>query len=179
MLVLAARQLRLSTAIATRQWPYVSPPARAETFDTARLDGQDIIYVCAHGLSGADFLCGDNGTIMLTGGQIEAARMPGAVVWLGGCYGFGPLSDAFLAAGAAAVVCDRDVNWAGPLWPTGSNRLGQLFLAELYRGRTVGVALDMAMNVYAARYHGPRDAELLATMTLVGDPLARLLRVTV
>lgn len=174
MIVLVARQLLLSTAIATRQWPKASPPLTVDTFDVGWLGNQDIIFVTAHGLPGGSVLYGDDGLPMLTADMIRSVRMPGAIVWLGGCYGLGPLSDAFLAAGAACVVADADVNWAGAWWPSGSNKLGQLFLGYLYRALPAGEALAAAKRDYRARYRGPRDLELLASVDLVGDPGARL-----
>jgi len=174
MIVLAARQFWLSTALATRAWPKASPPLTADAFDPNLLGGQDIIYICAHGMAGGNILWGDNFTPMLSDNQIREARLAGALVWLGGCWGLGSISDAFLAAGAAAVVADQDVNWAGPLWPTGSNRLGQLWLAGVRRGRTAKGALDEAIETYAARHRGPRDDELLASVRLVGDEDARV-----
>lgn len=174
MIVLAARQVRLSTAIATRSWPKVSPPLTVDTFDPAWLGSQAIIFVCAHGLPGHDVLYGDDSIPMLSAAQIRSVRMDGAIVYLAGCYGQGPISDAFLAAGAACVVADADVNWSGPLWPSGSNKLGQLFLGYLYRALPAGAALAAAKRDYGARYRGPRDFELLETVSLIGDPNARL-----
>jgi hypothetical protein len=142
-------------------------------FDVRWLNHQPLVYICAHGLEGGDTLYGDDGIPMLTADQIRGARMPGSIVYLAGCFGIGELSSAFLAAGAAAVVGDRDVNWSGPIWPTGSNRLGQLLLGLLPR-HPVGEALDLAKTYYLAEASGPRDHELVDSVTLVGNEAARL-----
>jgi hypothetical protein len=99
MLVLAARQLRLATAVATLRWPRVSPPLVDVAFDVRWLNHQPLVYICAHGLEGGDTLYGDDGIPMLTADQIRGARMPGSIVYLAGCFGIGELSSAFLAAG--------------------------------------------------------------------------------
>lgn len=173
MLVLAARRLRFATAIATRSWPKVSPPLDADAFDVAWLNGQDLVYICAHGMPDGDTLYGDGGqgdlVPMLRAETIRQARMPGAIVYLAGCYGQGPIADAFFAAGAACVVADRDVNWSGPLWPTGCNELGRLFLSYLRRGFSASAAFRAARQDYGGRQAGPRALELLDTVELLGD----------
>lgn len=132
--------------------------------------GAKLVYLCLHSLPEQPYLYGDRMQTAITAEQIEQADLRGAIVYLAVCYGLGPISSSFLRAGAAAVVADPNVNWAGTLYPAGANRLGMLLLRGLREGLPVGVALASAKRQYRPRT--PADRDLVETATLVGDPTA-------
>lgn len=188
MYVLAARSQMLPVWLATGQLPLTSPPVTASSFDG--LSG-DLVYVCLHGVAGQPYWYGDDMVTAVTAKQVRASDLSGATVYLAGCFGRGPMSDALLAAGAAYVVGDSDAAWAGRLWPTGSNALGKYFLHWHRRGWPAVGSLEQAKLMYrryhidkptllerlARRYFGVTEAmhhELLASVQLLGDPGARL-----
>lgn len=171
---LAARRWLVSTWIASGARPIAAPPLTMATFDPAVLDGADLLYVCAHGLPDQGYWYGSTWETMVSASQIELCRLSGAVVYLAGCFGQGPMTDALLAAGAAAVVGDADSTWAGYVLPTGSNALGRRFVRELRAGAPVKAALDAAKVWYWDRNRTARDVALLATVGLTGDAGARV-----
>jgi len=173
-LVLAARSFSIATWIATGVRPRTSPPLTMATFDPHEMDGSALVYVCTHGLPGQPYLYGDGLETMCSAEQVRQARLDGAICYLAGCHGVGPMSDAFVAAGAACVVADRDSNWSGLFWPAGSNLLGRSFVRRLRRGEPAGEALAAALFDYERRHTAPRDVELVGSMVLVGDGSARL-----
>lgn len=171
---LAARRWYVSTWIASGARPIAAPPLAMSTFAPALISGAALLYVCLHGLPGQPFWYGSDWGTVASAEQVRAARLDGAVVYLAGCYGQGPMTEALLAAGAAAVVGDADSTWAGYVLPTGSNALGRRFVRALRGGLPAGAALDRARAEYAATGADPRAPGLLETVGLVGSPMARL-----
>lgn len=164
VLALSAREFRMGTALAAGAWPVAFPPGRADTFDPRLLEGRELIYVCLHGLANQPYLYGDRFETALSTDQVRTASLGGAVVYMAGCYGDGPVAEAFLSAGASCVVGDRDLTWAGAWWPMGSNRLGRLFVRELRRGGSPLAAYRRARATFAATSTDPRDAAILDTV---------------
>lgn len=171
---LAARQFAISTWIAAGVRPRTGPPITVDSFRPHDMDGAALVYVCAHGLPNQPHWYGDRMTTLASAAQVRLAKLGGAICYLAGCFGIGPMSDALLDAGAACVVADRDANWSGMFWPRGSNELGRLFVQELRRGSSAGEALDEVRRRYGERHTSPRDIELLDTVELVGDWTARM-----
>jgi len=176
MYVAAARSLALSTLWATRRLPVLSPPLTAERFRPADLEGHRLAYLVLHGLPEQPYLYGDQYVTAITAEQIRAARLDGQIVYLAACFGLGPVSSAFLAAGAAAVMADEDANYAGLLRPQGANALGGRVVRYLRQGETAGDSLYYASQDYIAAGSGydPRRLALVQSMRCVGDRDARL-----
>lgn len=171
ILALAAREFRWGTALAAGAWPRAFPPGRVDTFDPAVLEGHDLIYVCLHGLRGQPYLYGDRFETAISADQIRAARLGGAVVYMAGCFGDGPVADAFLDAGALAVVGDRDTTWAGTHWPLGSNRLGRLFVRSMRLGMSPYNAFSYARDAFRATSRDARDQAILGTVAFRTEPV--------
>ncbi len=170
---LAARQFAISTWIAAGVRPRTGPPITVDAFRPHDMDGAALVYICCHGLPNQPYWYGDRFSTLASAAQVRLAKLDGAIAYLAGCYGIGPMSDALLEAGAACVVADRDANWSGLFLPRGSNELGRMFVAALRGGATAARALDVSRRGYGARHREARDAELLATMELVGDGAAK------
>jgi len=168
---IAAKSFRVSTWLAVYQRVYTSPPITFDDFDPSVLEGHSLIYLCLHGLSGQDYLYGDEYATALSGDQIRSANLGGAIVYNAGCWGIGPISDALLAAGASTVIADSDANWAGWNWrgPTGANAFGKFFLRGLHKGWSTGGAFQYAYDSYSEQARSSYDAELLRTMCILGD----------
>jgi hypothetical protein len=173
VVALCARSYWISTLLASGQRPIASPPAGLAAVSPALLS-RGLIYLCVHGQEGDPYLYGDNGQPVLSEQLVRSARLPGSLVYMAGCWGAPLWVDAFLAAGAAAVVADRNVAWAGLYVPMGSQLLGLLWRRRLQSGATAWDAFCAAMETYGRWCRGPRDQELLATVDLYGDPEARL-----
>jgi len=172
VVAVSARSFAVGTWLATGVRPVACPPVTEDSFPVARLRAE-VAYICLHGGDGDPYLRGDDGVPVLSAGALTAAvGLPGTLVYMAGCWGAPQWSDAFLAAGARAVVADRNVAWAGKFWPSGSHALGRAWLRELRRGEAAGPALDAAMVGYAGRRE--RDVEMLASVALFGDPMARV-----
>lgn len=171
---LAARRWYVSTWIASGARPIAAPPLTMSSFAPSVISGAALLYVCLHGLPGQPYWYGSDWATVVSAEQIRGARLDGAIVYLAGCYGQGPMTDALLAAGAAAVVGDEDSTWAGYVLPTGSNALGRRFVRHLKAGLSAGAALDRARAEYAATGGDPRAPGLLATVGLAGDAGATL-----
>jgi hypothetical protein len=134
------------------------------------LERAQVLYLCVHGREGDPFLYGDRDVPVLTLDLVGATDLTGALVYMAGCWGAGQWSDAFLAAGAAAVVADSNEAWAGKFLPVGSQALGRLWLKHLRLGYCAGRALQMAKYGYAQGHDTGRDLEMLGTVALYGDP---------
>lgn len=171
---LAARQFAVSTWIAAGVRPRTGPPLTVDSFRPHDMDGAALVYVCAHGLPNQPYWYGDRFSTLASAAQVRLAKLDGAIAYLAGCYGIGPMSDALLDAGAACVVADRDVNWSGYWLPRGSNAFGRYFVQGLRRGLAAGAAFEEARRRYGERYTAARDVDLLGTVELVGDGLATL-----
>lgn len=107
-----------------------SPPC--EDAPAIWLQGYDAIYIDLHGEPGEPYLYGDDGAKALSLHTVRKAELDGPVIFLTTCYlpqtGF---IEAFLDAGARAVIGGAGANWGGRIWPHGAQLLGRHFL-ELY-----------------------------------------------
>ena len=141
--------------------PLTCPPLDAATFPYARLAEADLVYIALHGSPGARMLYGDANNPALDARRIETVKR-GAVVILEGCYGLETFfPQAFLMAGASAVLASRDATW-DRRWRLGpAGRAGLAMLRALRAGKTAGDALT------AARQFGD-------TWAVRGDMLAAL-----
>lgn len=173
MYVACALSLAWSTALATRRLPVTAPPLTPERFRPADLERQALAYLVLHSLPGQPYLYGDGYRTAITADQIRAARLDGQIVYLAACYGLGPVAAAFLDAGAAAVIADRDSNYAGLLWPVGANRMGRLLVRYLRQRLPAEDALYHAKRDFASGTD-ERGRSLIASLALVGDGTARL-----
>lgn len=167
MIALAARPWTISTALAAGVWPRILPPQLVHASD---MQGHSLIYVCLHSVADQPYLYGGDWSTALTADDIAQANLGGAIVYLAGCFGIGPIAVAFIDAGAAAVVGDRDSTWAGFIRPTGSNEVGRLFVRGLRRGWTVGQSYDSALARFrAAHLNSARHEALADTVVLIGN----------
>ena len=127
---------RIWESVATGGLLIASPPCAEPSIPPTWLEGHNAIYIDLHGEPSDVFLMGDTATGPMTRAlslhTVRRAELGGAVVFLTSCYlpqtGF---IDAFLQAGASAVIGGSGQNWGGRLWPQGAQRLGLYFL-ELY-----------------------------------------------
>lgn len=166
VLALAAREFQIGTALAAGVWPVAFPLRRAGAFDARILEGRDLIYVCLHGLRNQPYLYGDSYETAISADQIRSVDLGGAVVYMAGCFGDGPVADAFLEAGASAIVGDSDTTWAGTWLPLGSNRLGRLFVRRMKAGDSAHDAFVRARQVFDLTSTDPRDDAILGTVTI-------------
>lgn len=126
----------------------------------------NLIYLCLHGYEGDGMMYGGDGDLPCLAAEAIPDLPLRPVVYMAGCFGEGLMSAAFLDRGASAVVADRNVNWSGRFWPTGSNRLGQLFVDAMgYGGGNAAEALAEAKLRYAGKT--PRDVALLESVSLI------------
>jgi len=119
-------------SVATGGMLITSPPCAEPYAPPIWFRGHDAIYIDLHGEEGDKHLYGDDGTKALSLHTVRKAKLGDAVVFMTTCYlpetGF---IQAFLDAGAVAVIGGPGKNWGGRLWPQGAQRLAQYFL-ELY-----------------------------------------------
>jgi hypothetical protein len=129
--------------------PLVCPPVTAETLDLALLEGNDLIYLNLHSLSGVGALLGsvDGPPVALRADQLEGLDLGGAVVFAESCYlgdAKHPMRRALLDAGARAVVAGAGKNWGSEsAAPKGADVLG----LWLRRGLQAGMGLDLAFRL--------------------------------
>lgn len=166
VLALSAREFQIGTAFAAGVWPVAFPLRGGRAFDVRLLEGRALIYVCLHGLRNQPYLYGDRFETAISADQIRTARIDGAVVYMAGCFGDGPVADAFLEAGASAIVGDSDTTWAGTWLPLGSNRLGRLFVRGMRRGGNVDDAYRFARERFGATSTDLGDRAILDTVTI-------------
>lgn len=166
VLALAAREFQIGTAFAAGVWPVAFPLRGGGAFDVRMLEGRDLIYVCLHGLRNQPYLYGDRFETAISSEQIRTANLGGAVVYMAGCFGDGPVADAFLEAGASAIVGDSDTTWAGTWLPLGSNRLGRLFVRGMRSGGDADYAYRFARERFGETSTDVRDRAILDTVTI-------------
>lgn len=171
---MAARQWWLSTWIASGVRPLAAPPLRMADFRPEMISGADLLYVCLHGLQGQPYWYGGDWSTAVSADQLREARLDGAVCYLAGCWGAGPMAMALLDAGARAVVGDRDSTWAGYVVPAGSNAFGRVFVAALRAGETVGAAMRTARSRFLETDDSPRARALADSVVVLGESRARL-----
>lgn len=149
LIAYAAKAWRISTWLTTGVWPITSPPLTADRLEPQQLQA-DVIYIRLHGLKGQPFMYGDPGfATALSAPQIAAMRLTGSLVFLEGCYG-NEFAEAFLKAGARAVVGNQNPTW-GRRWFLGpANIVGRAWLRQLRKGATVRRALQAAVRAVKA-----------------------------
>jgi len=163
--VYCARSWIISTLLATGTIPITSPPLTAETINLKDLKA-DIIYIRLHGLEGQPYLYGSpRWETSISGKQVESAPeiFSGSIVYLEGCYGT-TMADAFLNAGARAVVGDKDVSWGRKYRLGPSSKIGKYWLKQIKQGASVRDALAVSL---AKVKHLPY--ELYDGMFVVGE----------
>lgn len=139
-----ARSWWLSTWRTTGTRPLTSPPLTADSLDLNSLRAP-LVYLRLHGIPGAPYLFGDDRMPALAIEQVRALDLEGGIVFLEGCWG-GRIADAFLQAGAVAVVGAEASTW-GRRWLLGpSSLVGREWLRTLNGGATVQEALNVAVN---------------------------------
>jgi len=171
VVAVAARSFALGTSLASGVRPMTCPPLD-DTSLPAALWEADVAYVTLHGGDGDPYLRGDGDIPALSIITLGGVELPGTLVYMAGCWGAPQWSDAFLAAGARAVVADRNTAWAGRWLPLGSHAIGREWLRSLRDGERAGEALDLARLNYAATHTGVRDREMLDSVALYGDRYA-------
>lgn len=163
--VYCARSWRISTFLTTGKIPMTAPPLTAETIDLQNLKA-DIVYIRLHGLEGQPHLYGGpNWITALSAEQVENAPgiFSGSIVYLEGCHGT-TMANAFLNAGARAVVGDRNTSWGKRFGLGPSSKIGKHWLKQIKQGATVCGALAMSL---AKVKHLPY--ELYDGMFVVGE----------
>lgn len=163
----AARRWAVSTGLAARSVPVLAPPLRAAGFLPPLFEGRKLIYICLHGLPEQPYWYGSDWSTAISAPQIQSCNLGGAIVYLAGCYGQGPMTNALLEAGASAVVGSGDSVWGGYYLPSGTNGMGMRVVRALEQGMNVSEALASAKE--RARQMGPRDIRLAAAMAIAGD----------
>jgi len=163
--VYCARSWRVSTFLTTGKIPMTAPPLTAETIDLQSLKA-DIVYIRLHGLDGQPFLYGGpNWITALSAEQVENApeTFSGSIVYLEGCHGT-TMANAFLNAGARAVVGDKDTSWGRKYRLGPSSKIGKHWLKQIKQGASVRDALAVSL---AKVKHLPY--ELYDGMFVVGE----------
>lgn len=130
---------RIWKSVATGGLSITSPPYAEPTVPPIWFRGYDAIYIDLHGEPGDVFLMGDTATGRMTKAlslhTVRRAKLGGAVVFLTSCYlpqtGF---IDAFLDAGASAVIGGKGKNWGSRRRPHGAQLLGLYFLELFAKG---------------------------------------------
>ena len=126
------------------------PPVTMDTLDLAELD-RPLLYIRLHGVQGQPYLYGDDWTTALSAEQIGGVSLPRSLVFLEGCYGL-QFAEAFLTAGALAVIgCDEPT--FGRRWfPGPSSIIGRKWLLSVRAGKSAGEALSLAIGRRAAQW---------------------------
>lgn len=139
------------------------PPLDISTLDTRDLVA-DVVYLRLHGLPEQPFLYGDNWTTAISAEQVAQGDFNRSLVFLEGCYGI-YMSEAFLRAGALAVVGSAEITY-GKRWFLGpSSKIGRRWLQNVRVGMTAGAALAEATkrekSAYKWRVAGNGKARLI------------------
>lgn len=175
VVAVAARSFALGTWLASGVRPMTCPPLDDSSLPAALWEA-DVLYACLHGGDGDPYLRGDGDIPTLSIITLGGVELPGTLVYMAGCWGAPQWADAFLSAGARAVVADRNTAWAGRFLPLGSHAIGREWLRRVRFGETAAVALDLAKTIFASRHGSARDLEMLDSVALYGDSQARLAR---
>ena len=124
-----------------------SPPIFAGTFSPDWFQGYEFIYLDIHGQPSSVYLySGPNQEwAALSLKTVEAARIDGAVIFATTCFlPETKFLEAFLKAGARAVVAGEGENYAGRQNPAGAQSLAGQFLRQLKSGLSPETALEQA-----------------------------------
>ena len=144
--VYCAQSWRISTFLTTYKSPMTAPPLTAGTIDLKNLKAE-IVYIRLHGLIGQPFLYGDpRWETALSASQVSDAPeiFSGSIVYLEGCHG-NEMAQAFLDAGARAVVGDKDTSWGRRFGIGPSSAIGKHWLKQIKQGVSVKNALVMSL----------------------------------
>lgn len=121
-----------------------SPPIYAADFNPEWLEGYDLIYLDLHGQPGSVYLySGEEGRMAaLSLKVVRAARLGGAVVFATTCHLPNThFLDAFLDAGASAVIAGMGLNWGKQTRASGAQLLAMLTIRAMKAGKAFDVAL--------------------------------------
>lgn len=129
-----------------------------ETLDTAQLVDR-MVYIRLHGLPDQPYLYGDNWQTALSADQVRSVKLPGSLVFLEGCYG-ALCADAFIQAGALAVVGSDTQTYGKRLFLGPSSKIGQTWLEAINKGHTVDKALELAQAGNNWRVVGNKEARI-------------------
>ncbi len=112
----------------------------------------DVIYIRLHGMGDQPYLYGDPGLLTaLSAKQVRDTRLNGQVIFLEGCYG-AQIADAFLEAGALAIVGNSGITWGRRFFLGPAQVVGKTWLKALERGSTLREALNEAMKEVKERW---------------------------
>ena len=149
-----------------------SPPTLAPDVEPDWFAGQDLIYVDLHGRPGSIFLWSgrDQEYPALDANTLKRAGLGGAVVFATTCYlPRTPFVEAFLAAGASAVIGGHGPNWGNLRILGGAQLLAAGVLKQMRAGAAAGDALVAAKN--ALRHNWRRFLPLRRTREAIADAL--------
>jgi len=143
---------RIFDSTATGGLLIASPPCQEPRVAPIWFMGHDAIYLDLHGAIEVDYLYGDKGTRALSLATVRKSWVDGAVVFLTSCWlpdtGF---VDAFLDAGASAVIGGPGANWGGRYWPQGAQLLALYFL-ELYAKGDIPIEYALKVAKHRLRW---------------------------
>ena len=159
-------QARHAVEVATGVTPLTSPPIWSESFDSALLEGNDLIYVRLHGSPTFPYTWygeseGGGWIPALVGADLEGVDLGGAVVVLANCHSASsPLVSELYGAGAGTVIAGPGSNYAGGQRVIGTDKLVQWIIKCLKRGMSVRSALTLArVRLFATSWRAAdRDA---------------------
>jgi hypothetical protein len=135
----------VSTWRTTQQYPLTSPPITAENINLADL-AAPVLYIRLHGICGQPYLYGAPGwgtTLSLD--KVKAADFTNSLLFLEGCYG-AAFADAFLSAGAKAVIGSSQPTWGRKYLLGPSSIIGRDWLRNINAQQTVKQALESALK---------------------------------
>ena len=145
--VYCARSWRISTFLTTGKIPMTAPPLTAETINLQDLKAE-IVYIRLHGLKGQPYLYGSpRWETAISAAQVEQSEdiFVGSLVYLEGCHG-NEMAQAFLNAGARAVVGDTNTSWGKRFMIGPSSAIGKHWLKLIKKGITVNTSLLVAVK---------------------------------
>lgn len=145
--VYCAYDWRISTWRVTGVKPVTCPPVDYKSINLGELFDAWIVYIRMHGQDGANALFGDDGKgnypMALISSQIN--DLDGQIIYLEGCNA-DDMANAFLQAGASAVVGDKDSSY-GRRWRIGpSSLIGMRWLDAMRNGDDVQMAAIKAIE---------------------------------
>lgn len=124
-----------------------SPPVYAHSFQAKWLAGRDFVYLDLHGRPSSWYLwTGPRQSLAALGLEsVKEAKLDGAIVFATTCYlPQTHFIQAFLGAGASAVIAGEGENFGTSRRVTGAQLLARFTLRSLRRGLGVEAALEEA-----------------------------------
>lgn len=149
------RYLKITRQVAGERATVISsPPLFAGNIEPTRLSGHDLLYIDLHGQPGSVYLY--SGPKQSWGAlhvdAVRAANLRGTVVFATTCYlPQTPFLQAFLDAGALAVIGGQGRNWSTSKWLSGATLLAQLFAQQMANGLKPLDALHNAKTLLSRR----------------------------